>query len=117
MVIILFLFFNIFSLSSQGIPTGIFCDDIIKGVYVVEKNGSQRMIKGTWNGRWDIPYPYPNLDVVPGDLIRFICYTGTGGAYGSGCFLIYDECFCYDFDIDKPRKNSPLSRTVKLYHT
>ena len=59
MVIILFLFFNIFSLYSQGIPTGFFCDDIIKGVYVVE-NGVERMIEGRRNGQLDIPYPYPN---------------------------------------------------------
>ena len=113
MVIFLFLFFKMFFLSFQTIPTGFFCDDYLREVYVIENGISREIVKG-WEGRWDIPYPFQNLSVDPGDLIRFTCYSGTGGAYGSGCFLIYDECFCYDFDIDKPRKNSPLSRTVKL---
>ena len=113
MVIILFIFFNIFFFSSQGIPTGFFCDDYLTGVYLIER-GIPRMREKGWNGSWVVPYPYQNLDVVPGDLIRITCYTRVGGAFGSGCFFIYDECLCYDFNIDKPRGNTPISRTVIL---
>ena len=113
MVIILFLFFNIFLFSSQGIPTAFFCDDFLRGVFVVE-GGVQRKIEDGWDGRWDIPYTYPNLSVVPGDLIRFNCYSGSLSVCGSGCFFIYNECHCFDFNTDKPRRSTTSRRIANF---
>ena len=86
MVISLFIFFNIFCYSFQGIPTGIFCSNILKGVYVYEGSNLRKLDDG-WEDPSKEVYPYQNLDVAPGDVIRFTCYNNYGGTFGSGCFL------------------------------
>ena len=113
MVISLFLFFNILYYSFQGIPTGIFCANYLRGIYVVE-GGNSRKIEDGWNQTTSVVYPYQNLDVSPGDLIRFTCYNKGGDTYGAGCFLIYGDCYCYEFDINMPRKDKVYSRQVTL---
>ena len=114
MLIYLFLILNIFSLSLQGIPTGFFCDDYLRGVYVVE-NGVSRKIENGWDGHWDIPYRYDNLNIVPGDLIRFTCYNDGGDVTnGGGCFYLYSKCHCYNFDINKPRRSEGNIRSVNF---
>lgn len=106
MVFFLFLFFNIFSLSFQVIPTWISCDDRIKGVYLVE-GGTAKPLAGVWDGKADIPYVYDKLNVVEGDLIRFTCHNYVGGyTFGSGCFYVYGNCYCYDFDSNNRERGS-----------
>ena len=62
----LFLVFKIFSISFQGIPTAFFCDDLLKGVYVVNGNNLKKIDNG-WDVSWEDPYVYDNLDIAPGD--------------------------------------------------
>ena len=114
MVFVIFIFFNIFSLSFQGISAGFFCDDYLRGVYVVD-GSNLRLIKEGHDGSWDEPYVYQNLALVPGDLVRLHCYNKETETYGAGCFYVYNKCHCFEFDIGgKPRGSEQYSRTVKL---
>ena len=98
MVLFLFLFFNIFFISFQVIPTGFSCDDYIKGVYVVE-GGTTKPLAGEWILNSETPYVYNNLNVVEGDLVRFKCHNTIGGyTFGAGCFLVYGNCYCDEFN-------------------
>ena len=118
MLIYLFLFFTIFSFSFQGIPTGIFCDDYLRGVYVLEggKGGTLRKISSGWDGNAATPYVYTSLDVAPGDYVRFTCYNYIGGySFGAACFYIYNKCYCYDFEVsNKPQSSRSESKSVTL---
>ena len=100
----LFIFFNIFCLSFQGIPTAFFCNAFLRNVYLIEggKGGNPKKIADGIDANDSCTFIY-DLNVVPGDLIRYTCENDAGLAWGSGCFYVYDKCFCYDFDINKDR--------------
>ena len=105
MVIFLFLVFNIFSLSFQYIEAVFFCDDFIAAIYVVDgTNQIQISGKGIENGRFT--FNYSHLNAVPGDLIKFTCYNGKGPTWGAGCFVLNDQCYCDNFEIDKDHNNN-----------
>ena len=113
MVICLYLFLSIFFLPLKGIPVGIFCDDYIRGVFLVE-NGNLIPLAGNVDGSWDVPYVY-NLNLVPGDLVMFRCYNAYGGnTHGAGCFHIYGGCRCYEFEINKARGGDRMLGMVTL---
>ena len=113
MVICLYLFLSIFFLPLKGIPVGIFCDDYIRGVFLVE-NGNLIPLAGNADGSWDVPYVY-NLNLVPGDLVMFRCYNAYGGnTHGAGCFHIYGGCRCYEFEINKARGGDRMLGMVTL---
>ena len=113
----LFLVFKIFSISFQGIPTAFFCDDLLKGVYVVNGNNLKKIDNG-WDGSWEDPYVYDNLDIAPGDLVRMYCKNELTDTFGAGCFFVYNKCYCGHFYIGDviPEKNDDehYSRTAKL---
>jgi hypothetical protein len=89
-IIFLFLIFNIFSFSSQKIKAAFFCDDTLEEIYVVEGSTLRQVEHGSSvGGSWDRPYYFNALNVVEGDLIRFICSNTGGGALGGGCFFLY----------------------------
>ena len=43
---------------------------------------------------------YVDLDVDPGAFIKFTCYNKNGPTLGGGCFLINNNCQCYDFNVN-----------------
>ena len=112
------LFINIFSLSFQTIPTTIFCDDELKEVFVVEGNTPRHIAYGSEasGGDWEKPYIFNNLNVVPGDLIRFKCYNIGRESLGGGCFFMNNQCNCYEFNnVDAiAKRNINLLKTVNL---
>ena len=98
MVISLFLFINIFSISYQTVQAAFFCDDDIQDIYVVNGN-SKTKIANKKAGSHQTPYYYNNLDATPGDLLYFGCYNSGGSiTYAAGCFYIFDDCHCYMFN-------------------
>ena len=98
MVIFLFLFINIFSISYQTVQAAFFCDDDIQDIYVVKGN-EKKKIADKIPGNCYTTYYYKDLAAIPGDLIYFGCdNAGKGITFGAGCFYIYDTCHCYMFE-------------------
>ena len=98
MVISLFLFINIFSISYQTVQAAFFCDDDIQDIYVVKGN-EKKKIADKKAGNCYTTYYYKDLAAIPGDLIYFGCdNAGKGITFGAGCFYIYDTCHCYMFE-------------------
>ena len=115
-IIFLFLLFNIFSFSSQTIEAAFFCGGVLWEIYVVEGTRESVIAKSSDlpSGGYLAPYYFHKLNAVPGDLIKFQCYNfnpspGLFGeltrSFGAGCFLLNDNCYCYDFDSDLPKDN------------
>ena len=101
------LFLNIFSFSFQTIETIFLISHEIKGIYVT-LNGND--IKLSDGGQKSELTSLIYLDAVPGDLIKLIVDNENGGqAHCQGCFLINNECFCYNFD---PGPNFPFDPTI-----
>ena len=110
-IIFLFLVFNIFSFSSQTIKAAFFCDDELKEIYVKEGD-NENLIVGQSNiptGGVGVPYYFDKLNATPGDLIKFKCYNRWSSTYGAGCFLLNDNCHCYDFNTNLRQNNSATS--------
>ena len=108
-IIFLFLIFNIFSFSSQTIKAAFFCDDSLKEIYVVEGNAQRKIAQGS-NGIKEnrtvyVPYYFKELNAVPGDLIRFKCFNIMTITFGAGCFVLDNNCYCYDFNPNLPKGN------------
>ena len=59
MAIFLILIFNSFFFSFQGIPTALFCDDVLKEIYVVDGSNVNQIEYGKSGGGWQIPHIYP----------------------------------------------------------
>ena len=107
--IILFLCF--FSFSFQIIQAAFFCEDLLREVYLVDQSNELRQIAyGPDNGDWERPNYILDLAADQGDTIKINClsYVGMADTYGGGCFLINDNCRCYNFNIE---------RTISEYHT
>ena len=96
MMLFLFIFFNLFLFSFQTVQAAIFCDNYLRGIYVIE-GSSERKIEDGNDGNWTEPYIFNNLNATPGDLIKIKCYNLEGGTSVAGCFLVKNECLCYMF--------------------
>ena len=103
----LFLIFHIFSLSFQTIKVAIFCDDHLKEIYVVKGNEQIEIAKepNLPTGGGPNPYYFYELNAVPGDLIRFKCFNIMTITFGAGCFVLDNNCYCYDFNPNLPKGN------------
>ena len=114
---ILILFYCL-GLSFQTIESGLFCDDILKDIYVYDqKLGNYRQLQFEKDRADSSNVDYIDLDVDPGAFIKFTCYNFVGPTLGGGCFLINNNCHCYDFDINRKTINkdlAPLPFTVKF---
>ena len=111
---IILILLNYLSLSFQIIQSALFCDDRIDNIYV--KNEST----GKYIKLLKVKYPedcwnpdYVDLDVDPGAVIKFECYNMLNAILGGGCFLINNQCRCYEFSIygysfDKSDENRPF---------
>ena len=89
------------SLSFQKIQSGLFCDDRITDIYVYdERLGRYRHLQTLNNPADCYNVDYVDLDVDPGALIKFSCRNDAAETLGGGCFLINNNCSCYDFRID-----------------
>jgi len=89
------------SLSFQTIQSGLVCDDTMKDIYVYDaKLGNYRLLKHIYNPADCYGVDYVDLDVDPGDFIKFTCYNKNGPTLGGGCFLINNICRCYDFNVN-----------------
>ena len=75
----------------------------MKDVYKVEDNKQIKIEEG--RGRDCEPYYFESLDAAPGDLIRIICYDKNRGTYGAGCFVLNNNCHCFNFDSNISRVN------------
>ena len=102
MKIFLILFFYLFSFSFQTIQAVFFCDDIIKAIYVLEESNEIK-IEDEQDLNEEFIYGFNNLNAVPGDLIKLTCNSLGGWSFGAGCFVLNNDCHCYEFEIDKPR--------------
>ena len=107
MLIFFIIFFNIF-FSFQSIPAAFFCDNYLREVEVLDKSTqSYKQVAYGWNQNWDTAYIF-NIDANPGDLIRFRCLNVGGPTLGAGCFLVDNNCYCYNFDNDVKRYSSSV---------
>lgn len=91
---------NFFYLTVQIVQTALFCDNFLREVYLINEGNSQKLIATGYEGMWSEPYYFYDLNVDPGALIKFKCYTYNGWSFGAGCFLINNKCRCYMFDSD-----------------
>ena len=88
-------------LSFQKIQSGLFCDDRILRIYRYDESlGRYILLKYVDNPADCNNVDYIDLDVSPGDRIKFECRNDAKEALGGGCFLINNQCKCYDFHID-----------------
>ena len=97
---IILILLNYLSLSFQIIQSALFCDDQIGNIYVYNESIRAYTFllavedpKDCWNP------DYVDLDVDPGAVIKFECYNAHTSILGGGCFLINNQCRCYDFNI------------------
>ena len=104
-IIFFFLIINIFSYSFQKIQAVFFCDDVLKDIYVVEGN-IQRKIEEVYEGNFETPYVFNELNAAPGDLIKFNCMNREGFTFGAGCFVLNNLCYCYDFNNTIPKNSN-----------
>ena len=111
---IILILLNYLSLSFQKVKSALFCDDRILNIYVYDES------RGTYNFLQSVKQPedcykpdYIDLDVDPGALIKFRCRNDASGTLGGGCFLINNQCYCYDFDV--VGKDISYSRNTRLY--
>ena len=96
---IILILINFFSITLQTVQAGIFCDDYLNEIYLIdEETKKEKQIAYGWNGNWSLPYMFKELDADPGSLIKFKCYNNEGWTYGAGCFLINDKCYCIMFN-------------------
>ena len=111
-IIFLFLIFNIFSSSFQTIKAAFFCDDTLEEIYVVEGTTEIKIVDESnmqRDGGIESPYYFNELNAVPGDLIKFDCFNSVATTYGVGCFLLKDNCTCYDFNPNLPKDNDVVT--------
>ena len=115
MVIFLFLFIKIFSISYQTVQAAFFCDDDIQDIYIIKGN-EKKKIADKKGGNCFSPYYYKDLAAIPGDLIYFGCdNAGGAGTHGGGCFYIYDTCYCYMFDnVDGIQYDNSISPQTRI---
>ena len=97
---IIFILLNCLSLSFQYIKSALFCDDRILKVYVYDESIYDYRLLQTLRSPEDCYTPdYIDLDVDPGDIIKYECRNDAEGSLGGGCFLINSKCRCYDFNV------------------
>ena len=114
MVFFFYLVFIMFSHSYQTIQAVFFCDDFLKALYKGEGD-EEIQLSGELSGFSSTPHIFNDLDAGPGDLIRMKCYNNGGDAFGVGCFVLNNNCFCDNFKIDKPRINvNPKTRSYNF---
>jgi len=86
-------------LSFQKIKSGLFCDDRIVDIYVYdERSGDYRHLQTLNNSADCNNVDYVDLDVDPGALIKFSYRNDAEEALRGECFLINNNCHCYEFD-------------------
>ena len=97
---IILILLNYLSLSLQKIQSALLCDDRIETIYVYDESyGGYRLIKTVISPEDCYTPDYIDLDVDPGDLIKFKCRNDGGDSLGGGCFVVNGQCKCYDFDL------------------
>ena len=103
------------SLSFQTIKSWLFCDDRITDIYVYDESLRDYRHLQTLNNPEDCyNVDYVDLDVDPGALIKFSCRNDAAETLGGGCFLINNNCSCYDFNSTKGFVHSNSGRTFKI---
>ena len=101
MNVLIFLCFIIVPFSFQAIQAAFYCEDILPNVYLIDPStGSQTSIGSGTNLDWEKPNIFTNLAADQGDTIQIDCASnyGDGDTVGGGCFLINNNCRCYDFN-------------------
>ena len=116
MVMSLILFLNIFSLSFQTVQAVFYCDDYLKEVYIKDEITQEltHIATGIPDGSWTTPNYFYDLEAAPGDLIQITCCNMNRGVYGGGCFLINNNCLCYNFDCDIIHNGQKFDRQAIL---
>ena len=116
MVIFLIAFFGIFFLSFQTVQVAFFCDNYLKEVYIKDETTQEltHIATGNPNGKWNKPNYFYDLKAAPGDLIQIICHNINFDVYGGGCFLINNNCLCYNFDSDITHNGKEYDREANL---
>lgn len=90
---------NLLCFSHQTMEAYFFCDNYLKEIYSIDEDTqTQKLIANGWDGDWQDPYHFENLDAAPGEFIKFRCHNTDAVSYGAGCFLINNICRCYQFD-------------------
>ena len=98
---IIIILLNFLSLSFQIIQSALFCDDQIRNIYVYNENTrAYTFLLRVWAPEDCWKPDYINLDIEPGARIKFECYNEETSILGGGCFLINNQCKCYDFNLD-----------------
>ena len=99
-IMIIIILLNYLSLSFQIIQSALFCDDQIRNIYVYNERTRDYTFLLKVRAPEDCWKPdYIDLDIDPGARIKFECYNAETSILGGGCFLINNQCRCYDFNI------------------
>ena len=101
MFIFIILIFNIFSPSFQIVHAKFYCEDEVQQIYLEDPvtKKLKYLRYGPSDGNWRTPSDIPDLAADPGDTIIFKCYShlDVADCWGGGCFLINNNCHCYNF--------------------
>ena len=100
MKILIFLFFIIVPFSFQEIQAAFYCEDILPNVYLIDQSTGNLLNIGSGTSVfWEDPNIFTYLAAEQGDTIQINCDSiSDGDNYGGGCFLINNNCHCYDFN-------------------
>ena len=102
-IYIFLILLNYLSLSFQTIKTALLCDDRVGKIFVYDENRREyKPIYTVTSPENCYNVDYVDLNVDPGDLIKFECINHALESLGAGCFLINGQCRCYDFEIVRP---------------
>ena len=118
---IILILLNYLSLSFQIIQSALFCDDQIGRIYKYNESiGDYEFLLRVKDPKDCWEPDYIDLDVDPGAVIKFECFNAASFILGGGCFLINNECKCYNFSIvgnnfDKSEETRPYQ--AKLNNT
>ena len=100
MKILILLFLIIVPFSFQKIQAAFYCEDTLPNVYLIDPStGNLLNIGSGTSPGWEYPNIFTDLEAEQGDKIQINCDINIGGdTYGGGCFLINNNCHCYDFN-------------------
>ena len=115
MKFLVILLFIIVPYSFQTIQAAFYCEDILPNVYLVDKStGITQSIGSGTSVEWSTPNIFTNLAADQGDTIKIDCdSTVESDTSGGGCFLINNNCHCYDFNTREDSFHT-IDRTTEL---
>ena len=111
-IIFFLLFLKLFPFSSQIIKAVFFCDDELIDVNIVEGTTQTKIADGNeGNEVSSFVFGFESLNAAPGDLIRITCLNYYGPSFGAGCFVLSNDCKCFNFNNNINRINGTKTKS------